>query len=254
MKNPWLKGVSVFIVALIAIGVNVLGYMRTKESQEAQRIEQAVNTINSQQKQLESVRSAIEEASVDETQDLLQPTLTVTQVTTIENQLERLKVSAADFSLNASDLPSDAEKLSQEKTELQAQLQLIREKIDVQTSLTNLFTNDTINLEVATNDVVIRQDVTLDEITKIRDAVTDLPGEQWATIMNEYLDYAEAQVNRANALTKSFDEMLQDGIVTEAATYERYLSAIDSVTQVRNPELKEQFQTQLSQISEQMGY
>ena len=151
MKNPWLKGVSVFIVALIAIGVNVLGYMRTKESQEAQRIEQAVNTINSQQKQLEIVRSTIEEAYVDETQDLLQPTLTVTQVTTIENQLERLKVSAADFSLNASDLPSNAENLSQEKTELQAQLQLIREKIDVQTSLTNLFTNDTINLEVATN-------------------------------------------------------------------------------------------------------
>ncbi len=254
MKNPWLKGVSVFIVALIAIGVNVLGYMRTKESQEAQRIEQAVNTINSQQKQLEIVRSAIEDASVDETQDLLQPTLTVTQVTTIENQLERLKVSAADFSLNASDLPSNAENLSQEKTELQAQLQLIREKIDVQTSLTNLFTNDTINLEVATNDVVIRQDVTLDEITKIRDAVKDLPGEQWATLMNEYLDYAEAQVSRAKALTKSFDEMLQDGIVTEAATYERYLSAVDSVAQVRNPELKEQFQTQLSQISEQMGY
>lgn len=72
--------------------------------------------------------------------------------------------------------------------------------------------------------------------------------------MNEYLDYAEAQVSRAKALTKSFDEMLQEGIVTEAATYERYLSAIDSVTQVRNPELKEQFQTQLSQISEQMGY
>lgn len=254
MKNPWLKGVSVFIVALIAIGVNVLGYMRTKESQEAQRIEQAVNTINSQQKQLEIVRSAIEDASVDETQDLLQPTLTVAQVTTIENQLERLKVSAADFSLNASDLPSDAENLSQEKTELQAQLQLIREKIDVQTSLTNLFTNDTINLEVATNDVVIRQDVTLDEITKIRDAVKDLPGEQWATLMNEYLAYAEAQVNRANALTKSFDEMLQDSIVTQAATYERYLSAVDSVAQVRNPELKEQFQTQLSQISEQMGY
>ena len=254
MRNPWLKGVSVFIVALIAIGVNVLGYMRTKESQEAQRIEQAVNTINSQQKQLEIVRSAIEDASVDETQDLLQPTLTVTQVTTIENQLERLKVSAADFSLNASDLPSNAENLSQEKTELQAQLQLIREKIDVQTSLTNLFTNDTINLEVATNDVVIRQDVTLDEITKIRDAVKDLPGEQWATLMNEYLDYAEAQVSRAKALTKSFDEMLQDGIVTEAATYERYLSAVDSVAQVRNPELKEQFQTQLSQISEQMGY
>ena len=254
MKNPWLKGVSVFIVALIAIGVNVLGYMRTKESQEAQRIEQAVNTINSQQKQLEIVRSAIEEASVDETQDLLQPTLTVAQVTTIENQLERLKVSAADFSLNASDLPSNAEKLSQEKTELQAQLQLIREKIDVQTSLTNLFINETINLEVATNDVVIRQDVTLDEITKIRDAVKDLPGEQWATLMNEYLDYAEAQVSRAKALTKSFDEMLQDGIVTEAATYERYLSAVDSVAQVRNPELKEQFQTQLSQISEQMGY
>ena len=254
MKNPWLKGVSVFIVALIAIGVNVLGYMRTKESQEAQRIEQAVNTINSQQKQLEIVRSAIEDASVDETQDLLQPTLTVTQVTTIENQLERLKVSAADFSLNASDLPSNAEKLSQEKTELQAQLQLIREKIDVQTSFTNLFINETINLEVATNDVIIRQDVTLDEITKIRDAVKDLPGEQWATLMNEYLDYAEAQVSRAKALTKSFDEMLQDGIVTEAATYERYLSAIDSAAQVRNPELKEQFQTQLSQISEQMGY
>ena len=73
-------------------------------------------------------------------------------------------------------------------------------------------------------------------------------------MMNEYLDYATAQVNRVNDLQASFEEMLNEGVVTESATYERYLSVTDSVAQVRNPELKEQFQSQLERISEQLGF
>ena len=233
MKNPWVKGVSVLIVAGVAVGVNVLGYTKTKQAQQAQRIEQAVTTISNQQKQLETIQTAIDDAYEDETQDLLKPNVTVESMTKIENNLNRLKVTAADFSLSAKDLPAEVESLGQQKAQLQTQLQIVSDKVKLQQQLLKLFTNESINFQ---------------------EAVVLLPGEQWQAMMEEYLDYAQAQVSRANDLRTSFEEMLDDGKVTEAATYERYLTAADSITQVRNPELKETFQTQLNQIGEQLGF
>ena len=254
MKNPWVKGVSVLIVAGVAVGVNVLGYTKTKQAQQAQRIEQAVTTISNQQKQLETIQTAIDAAYEDETQDLLKPNVTVESMTKIENNLNRLKVTAADFSLSAKDLPAEVESLGQQKAQLQTQLQIVSDKVKLQQQLLKLFTNESINFQEAINDVIIQPDATLKEIETIREAVTLLPGEQWQAMMKEYLDYAQAQVSRANDLRTSFEEMLDDGKVTDAATYERYLTAADSITQVRNPELKETFQTQLNQIGEQLGF
>lgn len=253
MKNQWLKGISVVIVATLAIGVNILGVAKARKNSQEQQIEQAVVTINSQVKQLDSVKKSINAVYVDETQDLLQPNTTVEQITKIENELNRLKVTASDFSLSASDLPAEVENLSQEKSQLQTQLQAVRDKVKLQEKLIKLFTNETINFNQVTNDVIIRKDTTLAEIEELREAVGDISGEQWKTTMNEYLDYAKAQVDRVTELQASFEEMLHEGVVTETATYERYLSATDSVAQVRNPELKEQFQSQLDQISEQLG-
>ena len=254
MKNQWLKGISVVIVATLAIGVNILGFAKTRKDSQEQQIEQAVVTINSQAKQLDSVKKSINAVYVDETQDLLQPNTTVEQITKIENELNRLKVTASDFSLSASDLPAEVENLSQVKSQLQTQLQAVRDKVKLQEKLIKLFTNETINFNQVTNDVIIRKDTTLAEIEELREAVGNISGDQWKTMMNEYLDYATAQVNRVNDLQASFEEMLNEGVVTESATYERYLSVTDSVAQVRNPELKEQFQSQLERISEQLGF
>lgn len=254
MKNPWVKGVSVLIVAGVAVGVNVLGYTKTKQAQHAQRIEQAVTTINNQQKQLETIQAAIKAVYMDETEDVLKSNVTVEDVTKIENNLNRLKVTAADFSLSAKDLPAEVESLSQQKAQLQTQLQIISSKVRLQQQLLKLFTNGTINFQEVVNDVIIQPEATLKEIETIREAVTLLPGKQWQAIMKEYLDYAQAQVRRANDLRTGFEEMLDDGTVTDAATYERYLTAADSIAQVRNPELKETFQTQLDQIVEQLGF
>ena len=254
MKNPWVKGVSVLIVAGVAVGVNVLGYTKNKEAQQTQRIEQAVTTISNQQKQLETIQSAIKAVYLDETEDVLKPNVTVESVAKIENNLNRLKVTAADFSLSANDLPAEVESLSQQKAQLQTQLQIVSDKVKLQQQLLQLFTNETVNFEEVVNNVIIQPKATLKEIDAIREAVTVLPGKQWQTSMNEYLDYAEAQVNRANNLRESFEEMLDDGTVTDEATYERYLLAAESIAQVRNPELKETFQTQLDQIGEQLGF
>ena len=257
MKNQWLKGISVVIVATLAIGVNILGFAKTRKDSQEQQIEQAVVTINSQAKQLDSVKKSINAVYVDETQDLLQPNTTVEQIIKIENELNRLKVTASDFSLSASDLPAEVENLSQEKSQLQTQLQAVRDKVKLQEKLIKLFTNETINFNQVTNDIIIRKDATLAEIEELQEAVEKISGDsgdQWKTMMNEYLDYATAQVNRVNDLQASFEEMLNEGVVTESATYERYLSVTDSVAQVRNPELKEQFQSQLERISEQLGF
>ena len=139
MKNPWVKGVSVLIVAGVAVGVNVLGYTKTKQAQQAQRIEQAVTTISNQQKQLETIQTAIDAAYVDETQDLLKPNVTVESMTKIENNLNRLKVTAADFSLSAKDLPAEVESLGQQKAQLQTQLQIVSDKVKLQQQLLNSY-------------------------------------------------------------------------------------------------------------------
>lgn len=253
MKNKWLKGVSVLLVAGVAIGVNLVGFTKTRQNQQAQRIEQAVTTINSQKKQLDELSQAINAAYFDQTHDLLKPSLTSDNVKKIENNLNRLRVTAEDFSLSAADLPTNVESLSQEKEELQKKVQDLSGKIAIQEKTTDLFTNETLNFQTVTNDVVIKKETTSKKVSEIREKLGLFQSVKWTALIKEYLEYADAQVTRVDELTASFKDMLNEGVITEAATYEQYLIAADSIQQVRNPELKGKFQTQLNQVSEQLG-
>lgn len=47
--------------------------------------------------------------------------------------------------------------------------------------------------------------------------------------------------------------MLKDGKVTDNATYEKYLSLVNSISQVRNKTLKAEFTEQADKISTQLG-
>ena len=47
--------------------------------------------------------------------------------------------------------------------------------------------------------------------------------------------------------------MLQEGKVTEAATYEGYLNLANSISQVRNQTLKDKFTTDLTTIGNQLN-
>lgn len=253
MNNKWLKGTSVLLVAGIAIGINLIGFMKTRQNQQQQQIEQAVTTIKSQKQQLEELNKAINGTYLDQTQDLLRANLTSNDVTKIENHLNGLRVTAEDFSLSAADLPTDVENLSQEKAALKDQLQDLIGKINIQEQTTNLFTNEKVNFQTVTNDVIIKKETTLKKIEDIRKSLPSFQAGKWTTLIEEYLGYTTAQVTRADDLTASFKEMLKDGVITEAANYEQYLIAADSIAQVRNPELKGKFEAQLNQVSEQLG-
>ncbi|MHC5269450.1 hypothetical protein ACYSNO_09740 [Enterococcus sp. LJL98] len=253
MNNKWIKGFSVLLVAVFAIGVNIFGYMKMKDRQQTQQVEQAVLTINSQKNHLETLQKNINQAYADANQDFLRNNLTAEDIRKMENELNRLKVTADDFALAPKDLPQEVEQLSQAKSALQKDLQTVSEKMTLQTKVKDFFTNETLDWQMVTNDVVIKKETTVKKVNDLRDKLNQQPASPWQDQLNEYLDFAAAQATRIAELTADLDEMLQEGVITEAATYERYLGLTESIAQVRNLEMKETFQTQTNQISEQLG-
>lgn len=247
------KGMGVLIVAILAIGINVVGFQRVKRNQHAQKIEQVAATIISQQKQLTEFQKIVATAYTNDQQVFLKPTLTNEDVNKMEASVTRLRVSAEDFGIRAQDLPAEAKEIAQEKANLQKKVQRIVDQARLQNEVAKLFTNETINWETVENDVIIGPKVTEQQIAEVMKRVQSFDQPAWQANVEEYLSFAQAQVKRIEELRTAFAEMLVDGNITEAATYDRYYSVSESLSQVRNPEIKAELLEQLEPISQQLG-
>lgn len=252
MKN-FGKGMGVLLVAALAIGINIVGFQRVKGNQHAQKVEQVATTIISQQKQLADLQKIVATAYTNEEKIFLKPTLTSEDVNKMEASITRLRVSAEDFGIQAKDLPAEAKDIAQKKANLQAQVQRIADQAKLQSEVSRLFINETINWENVENDVIIGPKVTEQQISEVSQKVQKFEQTAWQANLIEYLSFAEAQVKRIEDLRTAFTEMLVDGNITEAATYDRYYSVSESLSQVRNPDVKAELLEQLNTISQQLG-
>lgn len=252
MKN-FSKGMGVLLVAALAIGINIVGFQRVKRNQHAQKIEQVATTIISQQKQLADLEKTVASAYTNNEQVFLKPTLTNEDVNKMEASVTRLRVSAEDFGIQAKDLPTEAKDISQEKANLQKKVQRIADQAKMQSEVARLFINETINWEIVENNVIIGPKVTEQQINEVSQKVQKFEQSAWQANLVEYLSFAEAQVKRIEELRTAFAEMLVEGNITEAATYDRYYSVSESLSQVRNPDVKAELLEQLETISQQLG-
>lgn len=251
--KKFVKGIGVAVVAASAIAVNIIGYQRVKANQQEQHVEQVASTIISQEKQLEQLQTAIQSCYLDESEIFLRADLTADEVMMLEKKLVNIQTTAEDFGIRPEELPANAKAMAQEKTTLQAKLQSVVAQFQSQVGLTKLFTNQTIDWQTVTNDVVLATEVTNEQIEQVKKQVAAIEKQPWQKNLEEYISFAQAQSDRINELQKDFEAMLVDGEITEAATLEAFYRMSESVAMVRNPELKSEFLEQLDQISQQLG-
>lgn len=251
--KTWIKGLGVLAIAVVAIGVNVAGFMKVRGGQQTQNVDQIATSIVSQQKQLTDLEELVKTAYIDESKEFLQPNLKKEDIDKMENGLSKIKVSAEDFGVSEADLPEETAEFAKKKDALQATVREVVQQFNLQVEVQKLFTNETIDFQNVTNDVIMASEVTETQIDEINEKVTALEKENWQANVQEYLSFAQAQLNRVQELEGIFSEMIVDGNITESATYDMYYYVADSVSQVRNPDLKAGLLEQLEIVSQQLG-
>src|SRR5699024_11142433 len=168
--------------------------------QQLQQVDQIAELIVSQKKQLTTLEEMIDKAYIDEKKEFLQPTLTKETIDKIENNLARIKVSAEDFDVNAKALPDEVSTFAQKKEDLQIEFNAIKKQFNLQSEILALFTNDTIDWQTVTNDVVLTTDVTEKQLNDLKDKLQAIEIPDWQANAEEYVSFAQAQFNRIQEL------------------------------------------------------
>ena len=151
-------------------------------------------------------------------------------------------------------LQEDEKEIQKQKQAIDDELKDIEAKQKIQEATDKLFTKGVSNWQKAENDVIIKKDLKETDVGSIRENLNFFEDDKWTALVKEYLGFADAQLDRVTKLQKEFDRMLKDDKVTDAVTYENYLSDVDSISKIRNKDLKEKYTKLAETVASQMGY
>ncbi|EAC9500454.1 hypothetical protein B5H46_16750, partial [Listeria monocytogenes] len=210
--------------------------------------------IASEKDRINELSNEIAEFYSNEDQTFLRKDLKEEDVLKTVAKLSAVKVSADDYGIDDDALPSESVEIQQEKTALDDQLKDIEAKLKVQADTEDLFTEGVSNWQSAENDVIIRADLKETDVGNVRENLSFFEDSKWKDLVVSYLEYADTQLDRIAKLQETFDEMLDGDEVTSEVTLEKYLSAVDSISKVRNEELKEKYTELADKVATQMGY
>ncbi|MFS0980955.1 hypothetical protein [Enterococcus casseliflavus] len=254
MGKPLLKTLTVLAVGIGAVAICLVGYRQNNQRQYQQRVEYAQTAIASEKDRINELSNEIAEFYSNEEQIFLRKDLKEEDVQKTVAKLSAVKVSADDYGIDDDALPSESVEIQQEKTALDDQLKDIEAKLKVQADTEALFTEGVSNWQSAENDVTIRADLKETDVGNVRENLSFFEDSKWKELVVSYLEYADTQLDRIAKLQETFDEMLKDDTVTSEVTLEKYLTAVDSISKVRNEELKEKFTELADKVATQMGY
>lgn len=254
MGKPLIKTLTVLAVGIGAVAICFIGYRQNNQRQYQQRVEYAQTAIASEKDRINELANEIAEFYSNEDQTFLRKDLKEEDVLKTVAKLSAVKVSADDYGIDDDALPSESVEIQQEKTALDDQLKDIEAKLKVQADTEALFTESVSNWQSAENDVIIRADLKETDVGNVRENLSFFEDSKWKELVVSYLEYVDTQLDRIAKLQETFDEMLDGDEVTSEVTLEKYLSAVDSISKVRNEELKEKFTELADKVATQMGY
>ena len=254
MQKQLVKGIAIAVVAAGAIGVCYGGYKVNGQRQYEQRVEYANKAIDKSQSELAAIAETINQFYEDEGKAFLRGDLLDSDIAAARTKLDSVKANAEEYGIQSDDLKDGANAIIEKKKQLTEELDKAQDKQLIQTQTNNLFENPVSSWKQAVNDVVIKEDTRDDALGQVRESLKLSKIEDgWSAVVLEYLDFANAQVARVNEIEASIQSMLQEGKVTEAATYEGYLNLANSISKVRNQTLKDKFTTDLTTIGNQLN-
>jgi hypothetical protein len=254
MGKPLFKTLTVMVVGVGAIAICLVGFRQNNQRQYQQRVEYAQNAIASESDSIESLKKEVATLYLNKDQTFLKSEISADDISKLVAKLGMIKVSGEEYGIEDSALPATATEIQTQKEAIDNELKDIEAKQKIQEATDKLFTKEVSNWQKAENNVIIKKDLKETDIGNVRENLNFIEKDKWTELVTEYLGYADAQLERVTKLEKDFNEMLKDDTVTEAVTYEKYLAAVDSISQIRNEDLKEKYTKLAETVASQMGY
>lgn len=253
MGNPLIKTIAVAAVGVGAVAICFVGYRENNNKQYQQKVSYAETAVEKDQERLKEVDSDLTSLYSNKDKVFLKKDLKDAELTQVGAKLDGVKVSADDFGIEETDVPKNMKTIVKEKETLNKQISDAESKFAIQNNVNDLFEKPVTDWQKAQNNVVIKAKVKDTDVGAVRERLGFVQESDWTKLVKEYLSYADAQIKRVTSINKSLDSMLKDGKVTDNATYEKYLSLVNSISQVRNKTLKAEFTEQADKISTQLG-
>lgn len=254
MGKPLLKTLTVVAVGVGAIAICLVGYRQNNQRQYQQRVEYAQTAIASETDGIASLKKEVASLYLNEDHTFLKAGISADDISQLVGKLAMIKVSGEEYGIEENALPADAKEIQKQKQAIDDELKDIEAKQKIQEATDKLFTKGVSNWQKAENDVIIKKDLKETDVGSIRENLNFFEDDKWTALVKEYLGFADAQLDRVTKLQKEFDRMLKDDKVTDAVTYENYLSAVDSISKIRNKDLKEKYTKLAETVASQMGY
>lgn len=254
MGKPLLKTLTVVAVGVGSVAICLVGYRQNNQRQYQQRVEYAQTAIASETDSIASLKKEVASLYLNEDRTFLKAGITADDISQLVGKLSMIKVSGEEYGIEENALPADAKKIQKQKQAIDDELKDIEAKQKIQEATDKLFTKGVSNWQKAENDVIIKKDLKETDVGSIRENLNFFEDHKWTALVKEYLGFADAQLDRVTKLQKEFDRMLKDDKVTDAVTYENYLSAVDSISKIRNKDLKEKYTKLAETVASQMGY
>lgn len=254
MGKPLFKTLTVVAVGVGAVAICLVGYRQNNQRQYQQRVEYAQTAIASETDSIASLKKEVASLYLNEDRTFLKAGITADDISQLVGKLSMIKVSGEEYGIEENALPADAKEIQEQKQAIDDELKDIEAKQKIQEATDKLFTKGVSNWQKAENDVIIKKDLKETDVGSIRENLNFFEDDKWTALVKEYLGFADAQLDRVTKLQKEFDRMLKDDKVTDAVTYENYLSAVDSISKIRNKDLKEKYTKLAETVASQMGY
>ena len=254
MGKPLLKTLTVVAVGVGSVAICLVGYRQNNQRQYQQRVEYAQTAIASETDSIASLKKEVASLYLNEDRTFLKAGITADDISQLVGKLSMIKVSGEEYGIEENALPADAKEIQKQKQAIDDELKDIEAKQKIQEATDKLFTKGVSNWQKAENDVIIKKDLKETDVGSIRENLNFFEDDKWTALVKEYLGFADAQLDRVTKLQKEFDRMLKDDKVTDAVTYENYLSAVDSISKIRNKDLKEKYTKLAATVASQMGY
>lgn len=251
-KKFW-KIVFVFTTVVISILICISGYLYSNHKQREQQIAYSAIALKQMQKELKESQRQIDESYADSDQVFLKTDLKEKKLTAIAANLTAINSTIVDSRVGLDEKSRKIKELQSKRRDIENKLDRLRERFTRQEKVNQLFTQSISNWQQPQNDVVIRADLTEDRINQAKKAIKKAPKDEWKNVAQEYLNYADAQLNRVQNIKSTIARMLKDDKITEEATYEAYLNLVNEIEPVRNPELKATFTESAQKIRTQIG-
>lgn len=227
MKSPLLKGFLVVVVAVVSIGICIVGYQRTRQQiEKPQELETEVSIPSPDSDTLADLdvfKQQLDELYIDDNEQFIAEGTSSEEVAQLTEELNNSAIS-----------PENTE-LSEERAQLLTALEIVSAKISIQEATNQLFVvarNDWQDMEERQP---IDRDVQEADITAIENQVANLPDGAWKESVLGFVGHGREQIQLIESLRETLEQYANG---SPEVTYEQYLSAVNDIQFVRNDDAR----------------